>query len=891
MGFPPKYPSIRSNFEQRRARRLRWSGPSENPMTPAQNWSRSKRFFLAATVFGLLALKFRRAIAAGIDLPGGTTDWLSPSGWNAWFTWRNGQWDPFLLRLVNSLVETGVAGIGIALIARCCRPSNGGGWAVLANGGIQLAIASFAAPALVESWRQPWFVALLCGAVLALSFIRRIRIAVLAGFILVAGAAWWCGALRPAAADSSLPGEPRGAAIRQYLTSGNPAALSVYSPAELKAVAAALAQPDVRARLPLSARSALPLGRPVESNFAFVAVTARRAADITGPAAVLLQEPNGRRIEALQGALPADREWHRLNLPIGAGPFSIVTEGSVEMGPAVEYAAGSRDAGKVLRCWPAFAALAVICGLGGVLCLTIPNERHGWKLAWNPRELRLLPWLALMAYAGVLAPFLDTSAGGSDSAGYLGSARLLQHFQLTTVAPVPADLAATGQLPPSGFLPRGFAFSGHPAPGPSAASPPLSEDRRSGSGSPSGAFVTMVPTYPAGLPLLFSFALWSLPAAAAIPAVILFHLLAGLVLTYLLGRQFGLNPIWSLAAAAFLALCPLYLFMGLQPMSDVPALVWVSGAVVLALLARKPSVALACGVATAIAVLIRPSNAIALPIVALALAFRPRALLWWILGGLPFAILQAFYNQHLYGHPFLTGYGSAGGLFSAEWIGPTVLHYLRWLPVLLTPAVVAVLALPFCRAIVPSAKRLVSGWAGLFLVFYATYRCTHETWWYLRFLLPAAPALILGTLLVLRQWANTRSSPFQGYLFGTAAALGLAVWLLVTDSTLHVLESGRGNQVYADSSRWLEQNAPANALVVCSYTSGALYYYSHRAFFQPSVPADAARVLAAAASTRRPVYAEFFQFDQEPLAWFAGGHWAEVHRSGNIIIWRWVSSA
>jgi hypothetical protein len=871
---------------------------------PDPLWSRSKRFFLAGTVFVLLALKFRATLAAGIDLPATGSDWFSPTGWNAWLTARNGQWDPFLLRLGNSIFESVVAGVCISLIARCCRPSNGGGWAVLLNSGIQIIIASSAPPPLVESWREPWFVALLCGSVLVFSHVRRLRMAVLAAFIVVTSAVWWSGGLRPAPLEDPTPGDPRGQAVRNFLESGRTADLPPHPGAGTESLTAALGQPTVRSRLPLSARSALPLSQPLKSDFGYIAVSARRKGELGSPAAVTLRRADGQRITAIQGELPADRAWHRLNLPVPAGQFSIEVQGDVETGPAIEYAAGSRNAGKALRSWPLFAGLALICALGGVLCLVIPNERHGWKLAWNPRESRLLPWLGLVAYAGVLLPFLDTYAGGSDSAGYLGSARLLQHFQLSAVTPLPQDLASYN-LPAAGFLPRGFALGG-PAKTPAAAS--------------------MVPTYPVGLPLLVCLALWSLPAIAAVPAVIVSHLLGGLILTYLLAGLLGLPRPWALGAAAWVGLCPLYLFMGLQPMSDVPSLVWITGAVVLALRVRAPrrvalsgsgerlppparpecGLALACGAVTAVAVLLRPANVLALPVVALALWGRPRAVLCWILGGVPFAVLQTFYNQKLYGRPFLTGYGSAGGLFSAQWIAPTLLHYGHWLPLLLTPAVAGAFFLPFRSSISGSTRLLLGGWAALFLAFYATYSCTHETWWYLRFVLPAVPPLVVSTLLILRALSpgGSGASRRAGGGPGTGqkappprrrglvlvTTLAVAGWLLCLDCCLHVLDSARGNRVYQESSLWLEQNAPADALVVCSYTSGALYYYSHRAFFQPSSPDQAAQVVTAAAAAHRPLYAEFFKFDQQPLAWFAGGHWAEVHRSGDIIVWHWVSA-
>jgi hypothetical protein len=802
--------------------------------------TRSERFILAGVALTLVALKFRAAVAAGITVPAGLADWLHPNGWNAVLTVWNGQWDPFVIRLNNALVEAAAATAALAAIAVSCRGSGCSRWAMLTGGAIQIVIASLSPPVLVESWTQPWVVGLACTALLTLTRFRAYRLGALLLFIVLTGAAWTTGLFQP------HPDEQGPAAT--------PAAMS------------AGLTPEMRERLPMAVRSPLPLNTPVKSRFSYIAVSARRRPGSSGQnAAIYIEEVNGQKLAPLQGDLPNDGQWHRLNLPVPPGAFSIRTSGPIETGDAVEYAAGSRLAGKALRAWPLPALLAVIAFLGGALTLlAIPIERNVWRPHWSIREVRVLPWLALLTYAAVLVPFLDVYAGGSDSAGYLGSARLLRHFQITTTLPQPADLSHSG-LDPTGFVPRGFALTAQPG--------------------------IIVPTYPVGLPLLFGLALSGLPEVLAIPAVILFHLLAGLVLTYLLGRLCNLSKPWAFGAAAAVALCPLYLFMGLQPMSDVPALVWVTGAIVLALAVRKnpdrlPS-AIFCGVATAVAVLIRPADAIALPAIALALPWRARVLLRWIVGGLPFAVAQTVYNQHLYGHPFLTGYGSAGGLFSAAWLAPTLLHYAVWLPALLTPALGALLIFPFLRSVPAPRRWLFVIWIGTFGVFYATYSCTHESWWYLRFLLPVVPACAVGSALVFQRRVDLASPGRTGCGFATALGLAVAGWMLAADQRLGVLESARGNRVYRDSAVWLEQHAPANAIVVCSYTSGALNYYSHLAFFQPSNAVEAAQITAAATAARRPLFAEFFSFDQQPLPWFTHGHWSQIHRAGDLLIWRW----
>ena len=65
------------------------------------------------------------------------------------------------------------------------------------------------------------------------------------------------------------------------------------------------------------------------------------------------------------------------------------------------------------------------------------------------------------------------------------------------------------------------------------------------------------------------------------------HALFGLWLVYRLGREAGLEAGWAWLGALLLAASPLYIFMSLQVMSDVPALVWVTAAVLCAWKSRE----------------------------------------------------------------------------------------------------------------------------------------------------------------------------------------------------------------------------------------------------------------------------------------------------------------
>src|SRR5208283_4617148 len=154
----------------------------------------------------------------------------------------------------------------------------------------------------------------------------------------------------------------------------------------------------------------------------------------------------------------------------------------------------------------------------------------------------------------------------------------------------------------------------------------------------------LVPTYPSGL-ALFIIAMKAVAGwRHAGDLAIILHSLAGLVATYAVCRAVGLGPPWSLLGAALVAASPLYLFMSLQAMSDVPSLCWSSFAVLAAIKSRERSAwALAAGAAAAVDVLLRPANLLVFVPLAAALGLSPRRWVLFVAGGAPGA---AYFAAH-----------------------------------------------------------------------------------------------------------------------------------------------------------------------------------------------------------------------------------------------------
>ncbi|HZL46582.1 MAG TPA: hypothetical protein VFC28_10180 [Opitutaceae bacterium] len=483
---------------------------------------------------------------------------------------------------------------------------------------------------------------------------------------------------------------------------------------------------------------------------------------------------------------------------------------------------------------------------------------------WWRRPGVLLAALALVAYAVLLARHVGTYAAGSDASGYMNHARLLAAGHLHATPRVLSGFTPEerrGVL----FVPLGFV----PAP--------------DGHG--------MVPTYPAGLPLLVAAAAQLIGWDHAGDVVLCAHALLGLLLTYGLARTMGLSRRGAVLGATIIAASPLYLHYSLQMMSDLPALVWTSGAVLAAWRSRERAAwALAAGAATAMAVLIRPGNVLIFAPIAVALGLSPRRWLLLIAGGLPGGIFFCFYSLSLYGRLFTTGYGNLAWLFGPEWIGITWWHYARWLPALFTPVVLLVLGLPWLARTMPRQAALLGVWVLVYAAFYSAYDCTHQTWWYLRFLLPAVPPLVVGGLLVARQAGAGRRWPLQRsgvFVFALIVVIAnSALW----NKRLRALEIGRDSEVYPETAAWLRANLPGNAVIMAMQMSGTLTYYTDFTFVRWDVcnADDRPRLLAALHDSRRPLYAALFPFETEAaLDEHLPGRWTQVGNvRSEVEIWR-----
>lgn len=474
--------------------------------------------------------------------------------------------------------------------------------------------------------------------------------------------------------------------------------------------------------------------------------------------------------------------------------------------------------------------------------------------------------LAFLAYARLLLWHTSFVAGGSDSSGYLNTARLIAGSRIVE----PVDALKQLDLPDEFlrlFLPPGF------VPGP-----------RPG---------TLAPFYPPGLPIHFAVAGtvagWNYGPFVVSPLAGLLSLL----LTYLIGRELGLSRLFAAAGAAVLALCPVFLFQAEQPMSDVVATVWSLAAVYFALRSRRREAwAIVAGAAFGIAVLVRPADLVLLLPLLFALRPRARSGLFFVLGAIPFAALFLAWNAAAYGSPLRTGYSAdlEKGLALANFPG-RFRFYAFWLVKQLTPLVPAGWLLVWADRRVPARDRvMLVAWFAAFFLFYCLWD-VYEKWTYTRYLLPAIPPMILGSLMVARDGLRLAKAD-RGAVLRRVAALLALVGVLYAEHrqirSLGVLEFSEGEKVYQDACRWAETKLPPTSLVVSMKMSGAIRYYS---FLTPlrgdSIEPGRAPVLRERVRAHgRPLYALLFPSEVEKLQERLPGAWTKVGALRDVTLWR-----
>jgi hypothetical protein len=474
-------------------------------------------------------------------------------------------------------------------------------------------------------------------------------------------------------------------------------------------------------------------------------------------------------------------------------------------------------------------------------------------------------------------------AGGADSYGYVSQAGLWQQGRLI----VQQDIVRSSPWPHAAetWSPLGYRPSPH---------------QRDG----------IVPMYAPGLPLLMTL----FQAIAGYCGAFLVVPLAGALtvwLTFVLGRRVFGAPGVALWGASLVATSPVFLYQLMNAMSDVPVTAFCTLALVLAVM-RRPVMSehtrveerarvegpFASGLAMSVAIAIRPNLAPLAVVIGAWFALTGTAteggsakavsyarLLRFAAGVAPAVLGIAWLNGVLYESPFVSGYGTIGDLYSLRFFGTNVRQFATWIVDVETP-VVALAAVYFMAPRlfpmpdIPRARLLLGGSLAVVILSYVFYE-PFDVWWYLRFLLPMWPVLMLLTAVVvetivrrwvgsgrskdgsgrsedrplhewdrrrpserpaylwmrsgrsedrpLHEWGRGRPSGRPAYLIAMAAIAALLAWHGV-DVAVHrgVFDLGRGERRYVDVGRFVASHTEPDAVMLSLQHSGSLRLYAGR---------------------------------------------------------------
>ena len=420
-------------------------------------------------------------------------------------------------------------------------------------------------------------------------------------------------------------------------------------------------------------------------------------------------------------------------------------------------------------------------------------------------------------------------AGGADSYGYISQANLWLAGSLTTSQPWAASLPWTDTdwiAAPVGYRPGLLPH-------------------------------TIVPTYPAGFPMLIAV----FQAAGAERLILPTFAAATVWVTYLIARDSIGRGSAGVIAAVLLAVSPVFLHQAMWTMADVPAAFFWTLAVWLGTIRTATRPALA-GVAAGAALLIRPNLALlacVLPLVWMIANDRPWHRMAAFAAGLaPFAAGVAAVNTSLYGAPWTSGYGDVGGLFTLSHVPQNLRLFGGWTSDTQTRLFIPALAAAFAflgRRRSESRLPLVSGlMIAAVLLSYIAYQ-PFDAWWYLRFLLPAWPvccAMIAAMIALASRYSRSRAE-----MYAAAALLcsPLVVPAARSAVDLGVFEVGHAEERYIATAQIVSNNTPADAIVIADQHSGSIRYYGNRKTVRlPYIAADSLGPGVRRLSESQPVY-------------------------------------
>jgi hypothetical protein len=436
-----------------------------------------------------------------------------------------------------------------------------------------------------------------------------------------------------------------------------------------------------------------------------------------------------------------------------------------------------------------------------------------------PRLLTAITLVALAIAVFVIGVREGTfSAADTDPYGYVSQADLMTRGTLR----VDQRFAATMPWPDAqwAFAPHGYV--------------------------PSTDGTAIVPTYPIGLPMVMALVQRLSNQRDAVYFVVPVLGALTVLLTGWLGQRLH-SAAAGVMSAILLASSPSFLNQVVQPVSDVPATVWWTASAVLAL-GSTVSGAFAGGLAASLAIVTRPNLVLLAPAfgalfvwnVVRADAGERRVAIWRLIayaaGGIPGCLIVAAVHTMLYGSPLQTGYGPLEGIYSLANVLPNLDRYPRWLLQTQTPLIFLGVLAPIVVRHRDRDPRTIAGmwtlfaWSSVVLISYFVYApWGWDDWGYLRFLLPAYPAMIVLSVMTLLEWLPRVIARSRQVMLAASAIVALVAIFQATEAVRRgAFALQEIERRYVDVGRYVRSVLPTEAAIVGSLHAGSVRYYSDR---------------------------------------------------------------
>ena len=400
------------------------------------------------------------------------------------------------------------------------------------------------------------------------------------------------------------------------------------------------------------------------------------------------------------------------------------------------------------------------------------------------------------------------AAGGSDSSCYVLQADAFAHGR-ASLAPVLTEIPPG--VSPAALAPIGFIAS----PGPTHEPVPICA---------SGLALMMAPLLVVGRDLVF----------------LVVPVFAGLLVwwTFAFGRRIA-DAATAATAAVLLSCSPIFLYQAVQPMSDIPAAALLMGALVFGLRGGDAN-AFGAGLVASVGVLTRPNLLVVIAPLVLLLKNGdsprfPRArkrglspLLCFGAGLVPAGMVMLALNAARYGGPLASGYGDSGVLFAWAHVAPNLARYPRWVIETQSPLILLALAGPallWARGQRPVAIAATLSVGALFATYFAY--TVFDDWWYIRFLLPALPILVVFMTMTLFTTA-TRLSPAHGRAAAIIVCALLASWYMDVAHRRHAMDLRMLEARFRVTGEYAGRALPANVIVLAVQQSGSVRFYGRK---------------------------------------------------------------